>query len=154
MLPSCFFLDPSVDSDRLESQWLKRGTLSLDDICPHPYAGENIGTMDTVHFWKCVLNVTDAVGNHTLEEQALFALKVLMMPISNSDVERVFSVLGGVKTKQRNRMQMETLEALIRLRIHLKVILDWGNTSYFFNEMLNLAGKKLICFDNSSNGIS
>jgi len=147
-----FFLDPSVDSVRRESQRLKLGTLSLDDICPHPDAKENIRTMDTVHFWNCVLNVNDAVGNHPLEELALFALKVLTMPIRNSDVERVFSVLGGVKTKQRNRTQMETPEALIRLRIHLKVILDWRNTSYIFNEMLNLPGKKLICFDNSSNG--
>jgi len=74
-----------------------------------------------MRFWACVLMYEDAGGNAPFTELAWFAIKTLTMPISNADVERVFSVLALLKTKQHNRLQVETLEALFRLRIHLKV---------------------------------
>lgn len=76
--------------------------------------------MDVNHFWACVLDCRDAGGSQKFKELALFALKVLTVPISNAVVERLFSVMSCVKTKLRNRLQLLMLDALLRVRVHLK----------------------------------
>jgi hypothetical protein len=47
-----------------------------------------------------------------------FALKFLSIPFSNAVVERVFSVLNLVKCKIRNKMKIDTLDSILRIRIH------------------------------------
>lgn len=61
-------------------------------------------------------------GERPFEALALMALRALTMPISNAVVERAFSVMSCIKCRKRNRMQLRMLEALMRVRIHLKVI--------------------------------
>ncbi|KAK3921789.1 Protein ZBED8, partial [Frankliniella fusca] len=112
---------PGEDLDRLESQWISLVNTSLNDICPHALRNDDLKTMDIVHFWGCVLKCSNALGEHPFKELALFALRCLTIPISNAVVERIFSFLSAVKTKQRNRMQVLLLEALIRIRAHFKV---------------------------------
>lgn len=53
---------------------------------------------------------------------ALFALEVLTLPHSNAAVERLFSLMGIVRTKLRNRMKTPMLNAIILCRGFLKVI--------------------------------
>ncbi|KAK3926574.1 General transcription factor II-I repeat domain-containing protein 2 [Frankliniella fusca] len=110
-----------LNKDTLETQWIALGTLALSDICPHADKNHDIDNTDIQHFWSDVLNLGDASGNHPFEELAMFAIRCLTLPISNAVVERIFSLLNFLKSKRRNKLQLRMLEALIRLRVHLKV---------------------------------
>lgn len=110
-----------MDLDLLESQWRSLSSLTLLDICPHPDHNSDLRKIDIVHFWNCVLLLKNGAGIYSYKELALFALKCLTLPISNAVVERIFSFMAAIKTKQRNRIQMQTLDALLRLRVHFKV---------------------------------
>ncbi|KAK3914514.1 Protein ZBED8 [Frankliniella fusca] len=113
----------SRDLDVLEDQWHKLGNHALSDVCPDviDMSAEEAEKIDAAVFWAGVLDMKDAVGDPMYKDLALFALEVLTVPVSNAVVERVFSVLGCIKTRRRNKLQLEMLESLIRLRIHLKV---------------------------------
>jgi len=97
------------------------GTLSLPEICPHNDHNTDPSKMDTVHFWACARKCTNAGGNTPFERLTDFTLRVLTLPISNADIERVFSVLAVLKTKQRNRLQLASLQSVLRVRCHLRV---------------------------------
>jgi len=115
------FADSQANREILENQWLLLGTLPLSEICIHAEHNEKLGNIDIAHFWACALECTDAGGSKPFKELATFALNVLTIPIRNAVVERVFSFLNAIKTKERSRMQTLMLEALPRLRVHLKV---------------------------------
>lgn len=89
----------------------------VDDLSPET----KVDDVDIVRFWSSVLNYKNALGQHPFEGLALLALKALTLPISNAVVERAFSVLSCIKCRRRNRLQLQMLEALMRVRIHLKV---------------------------------
>lgn len=110
-----------VDLEALESQWVTLGTLSTAEILDDVDAHTQLEDIDTVKFWATVLKLKDAGGEQAFRELALFALKCMSLPISNAVVERIFSVLSCIKCRRRNRLQLSMLEALIRLRVHLKV---------------------------------
>ena len=50
---------------------------------------------------------------------AEFALKAYSLPISNALVERVFSRVTSVKTKLRNRLGLELLTSILRIKTSL-----------------------------------
>jgi hypothetical protein len=68
-----------------------------------------------VHSYK------DCADNNPFKELSLFALKMLSLPHSNADVERVFSVMNTVKTKLRNRLHLRTLNAILNIKYGLKL---------------------------------
>lgn len=59
-------------------------------------------TTETVQFWCKVYNYKDASGENPFHELSRFAMSVLVLPISNAEVERIFSQLNLVKTNVRN----------------------------------------------------
>ena len=74
----------------------------------------------TDQFWAGILQHKTASGNAPFRELALYALTCMTTPVSNAVVERVFSTLTNVKTKARNRLGSEMLDAIIRIRTHLQ----------------------------------
>ena len=52
---------------------------------------------------------------------AEFALKAYSLPISNALVERVFSRVTSVKTKLRNRLGLELLTSILRIKTSLEL---------------------------------
>lgn len=79
-----------------------------------------IHTNDTVKFWLEVNHYKDAGMNNPFQELVDFALLVLVLPHSNADVERVFSQMNIIKTKQRNRMSHHTLNSILYIRSGLR----------------------------------
>lgn len=62
-------------------------------------------------FWPTVYK------NHKgFENLALFVLTILSFPNSNAVVERVFSIMNCVKTKTRNKMKLDMLSAILRIK--------------------------------------
>ena len=60
-----------------------------------------------------VANHRDASGENDFSELNDLVLSVLALPFSNSAAERIFSQMNFIKTKFRNRMQQDMLEALL-----------------------------------------
>ncbi|KAH0549687.1 hypothetical protein KQX54_012501 [Cotesia glomerata] len=96
-----------ADRDLIRIQWRQLRTLRLHDI-----SIEFDNNVEITKFWIAVWNLRDASGNQSFKELASFAIRALSSPISNADVERVFSVMSIVKTKLRNRMLLPMLVAL------------------------------------------
>ncbi len=95
-----------MDVDKLKKEW---DTLDMTDWTrcfgePPPHA---------VGFWEGVLKYRRAGGEAPYAKIALFALRVLSLPISNAVVERAFSYMNAIKVKARNWTSMELLGALI-----------------------------------------
>lgn len=105
--------------EKLENQWRSLANFSFTDICTD--LKSDIKTIDIVFFWSCILSLKDASGRHPFKELALFVLKCLTLPISNAIVERIFSFMSALKTKQRNKIQIDMLSALLTVRVYLKV---------------------------------
>ena len=64
--------------------------------------------------WVEVLNYKDSSGEKNN------SLSLLAMPLSNADVERVFSQMSLVKSKLRNRMGQETLSSILHIKYGLR----------------------------------
>lgn len=97
------------DIARVDDQWHQIHLLKWNE------------TKNTKSFWNEVLNFKDAQGESRFEELATFALTLLILPHSNADVERLFSSMNVIKNKQRNRMSLKLLTAILRVRCGLKL---------------------------------
>lgn len=75
---------------------------------------------NTVQFWDEVFKYTDASGSNPFQELADFAMKVLILPHSNAEVERVFSQLNITKSKLRNKMGIKLVNSLLHIKYGLK----------------------------------
>jgi hypothetical protein len=69
--------------------------------------------VDTEQFWIGVLQ------HKAFKELATFALTCLITPVSIAVVERIFSLVSSIKTKARNRMQLNLIDAIVRVRAEL-----------------------------------
>ena len=92
--------------------------------------------VDPIVFWRGVLDfshednnnqddtVVDVEGDVSdtpFKKLAKFVLGRYTLAHSTAAVERIFSVVACVKSKQRNRMKTGTLESIIRIRSYLSV---------------------------------
>ncbi|KAE9536450.1 hypothetical protein AGLY_007239 [Aphis glycines] len=103
----------STNLEVLEIQWRNLTTLTYADICE---SSTSIDEKSTQEFW-----IDRNRREKKFEDLALFVLQILSLPLSNAIVEGVFSVMNSIKCKSRNRMQVDMLEAILRIRLHLNV---------------------------------
>ncbi|CAH0403162.1 unnamed protein product [Chilo suppressalis] len=79
---------------------------------------------DTIKFWCEVLKYKDAAGNNLYQEHGKLAKIFLSLPHSYAyicvDVERVFSSMNIIKTKNRNKMGLKTMTSILHIRWGLK----------------------------------
>lgn len=108
-----------VDKDAIEAQYRQLQDHTLFDISPN--LASQSEPVDVVHFWIAVWGVKKVNGERQFGDLAALALRALSLPVSNAEVERVFSFMTTIKTKLRNRMLIPMLVALIRVRIHMSV---------------------------------
>lgn len=66
-----------------------------------------ISEMKTDEFWHNIMTTTDC------KHLAKFVLSILSLPHSNSDCERIFSVVNNIKTKKRNKLITSTINGLL-----------------------------------------
>jgi len=79
-------------------------------------------TSKTVPFWAEVLQYRNASGTVVFEDIARLALRLLVLPWSNAEIERAFSQVSIVKSKHRNRMGNEMLNGILTIRAGLRRI--------------------------------
>ncbi|KYN02975.1 Zinc finger MYM-type protein 1 [Cyphomyrmex costatus] len=106
-----FLTNLNDDVDVLKTQWDKLNIIDFrshfDDMIPQ----------NSEKFWIGILDYKDSSGCAVFSEIAKFAPRVLSLPFSNAFVERTFSFMNAIKTKARNRMSIEILMAIMRVRI-------------------------------------
>lgn len=76
---------------------------------------------DPAAFWSGIIKYKTSTGTQSFKELGYYALACLTTPCSNAVVERIFSTVTNVKTKLRNRLGSEMLEAISRVRAHLQL---------------------------------
>ena len=74
---------------------------------------------DTETFWLEVHNRQNALGEFTYRSVSNGVLKILCLPVSNAEVERVFSQVNVVKDRKRSRMALELLESVLYIKFGL-----------------------------------
>lgn len=109
------FMNPKVPLDVYETQWGKLPFVNWKD-----YFNDDIPS-NLHEFWPKVYNYRDTAGTYHFKEIALAVLYMLVIPTSNACVERVFSIMNSTKTRLRNRMQYELLDALLRVINYMNV---------------------------------
>jgi len=72
----------------------------------------------TKQFWYEVYNFKDASNENPFKLLGSFA--VMLLTLSNSEVERLFSQLNLIKTKIRNKLSVTTTNSILRIRYSLK----------------------------------
>ena len=75
---------------------------------------------EMAQFWSGVRSYKRN-GDLMFTELAEYALSCLSIPISTAVVERVFSQVTFIKNKQRNRLKVPMLDALLTIKSHLQV---------------------------------
>ena len=92
-------------------------------------------------YWHKVAQLKDLTGELRFPLLARLAKAVLIVPHGNADVERSFSKLGLNKTKLRNSLGTDTLNALLQLQCNVH------DTCYAFKptpEMISLCKNALV----------
>lgn len=82
--------------------------------------GGNAIPDESGQFWAKIRSYQNSQGKFAFEDLANYALACLTLPISNATVERIFSSVTWLKNKNRNRINTETLDTLLRIKTHLK----------------------------------
>ncbi len=120
--------------DRIEKQW--------DDIAYIKWDRAIVESKDNVQFWKAVSEYEDAAGENPFQDLVEFVWKILSLPLSNAEVERVFSIMSIVKDKRRNRMKLRLTNSILQIRFGLKRIGEDCHSLEIPNEVRALIGKK------------
>ncbi len=106
-----------ADPDLIQTQYRRIGL--------HPWREEEVFAAglprEAEEFWSKVLDYQRSDNVKPYRELAQYALAALAVPVSNAVVERVFSHVTYVKSKYRNAMSSSMLDAIIRVRLHLRL---------------------------------
>lgn len=109
-LPFLYLIQDKIDT--VEEQYRK--LILVDWSKEEPFNTKGKIPENTEQFWSDILTY-----NKHFKDLATYALTCLITPCSNAVVERTFSLVTSIKTKPRNRMQINMLDALVRIRSHL-----------------------------------
>ncbi|XP_054740561.1 uncharacterized protein LOC129246064 isoform X1 [Anastrepha obliqua] len=98
----------SDEISNIEMQWKKLHLIEWE------------GIDSTVAFWTQVREYKNAFGENPFASLSNFVFEFLVLPLSNAEVERIFSTMNNVKTKVRNRTSTTMLNAILCIRYGLK----------------------------------
>ncbi|XP_076680772.1 uncharacterized protein LOC143375486 [Andrena cerasifolii] len=105
-------------------------------------AKEKLQAMGLQQFWHEMSITTNAEDECILPNISKLAQLCLVLPHSNADVERYFSTVNQIKTRDRNRLNTETVAAISRIKLDLKNTNAHWQDYKITDDMLNF-------FDNS-----
>ncbi|XP_023314103.1 uncharacterized protein LOC111693538, partial [Trichogramma pretiosum] len=111
-LPFVKELIPRSLLGKVESQYAKLMTIDLRS----KLSEEEL--TDSNKFWVATYNLTNASGAFPLRELSHHMLTLLSLPSSNAVVERAFSIMNLIKTKTKNRLELISLDSLLRIRLN------------------------------------
>ena len=120
------------DLQTLDNEWRALDTSVIPDDLRN-YDPKKVGP---VVFYQQLASL-EFDGQLLFKNLCIFAFRLLALPVSNADAERLFSKLNHLKTETRNRMSIATARALL----HVKEFVKDQEACYLAqptDEMLNL----------------
>lgn len=72
-------------------------------------------------FWKNICETKSADSRILFPKLTTFIQKIFVLPHSSANVERIFSQVNLNKTKQRNRLDKDSLEGIIYTKDFMKL---------------------------------
>lgn len=95
-----------IDCQQLDNEWREHAFLDHNKL-------ELYDNLDVETYWSKVFQIQNCVGKALFPNLSIIIKFLLILPFSNSSVERVFSKLNTIKTDLRNKLSSDTI-ALIR----------------------------------------
>lgn len=92
---------------KIDFQWSKLTTVQW----------KNVG--NTTDFWQEVASYKDASFQNPFQELSNFTMMLLVLPWSNAEVEKAFSMLNNLKTSSRNRLKTDMINTILTVRMGL-----------------------------------
>lgn len=74
---------------------------------------------DAEDFWANVAQMKGGDGTPLFGSVATFVFHILSLPHSSANVERIFSAVNLIKTKNRNRLSTDALVGLLHAKRHI-----------------------------------
>ncbi|OXU19211.1 hypothetical protein TSAR_006246 [Trichomalopsis sarcophagae] len=72
--------------------------------------------LEIIDYWTEVYTVKNAAGDRKFGHICQLEFALLSLPISNAEVERVFSLVNIIKDKIRNKLAVTVVEAILHVR--------------------------------------
>lgn len=113
---------------KIDFQWCKLTTVQWQNVT------------NTIEFWHEVASYKDASSQNPFQELSDFAMMILVLPWSNADVERAFSMLNNVKTSLRNRLKTNMVNSILTVRAGLKRVKKCCHDYTLPDDVLNQIG--------------
>lgn len=104
-------LKNDIDVVELQKEWRKHAFLDHNDLKLSPNAEE---------YWVKVLKLNDLTGTPMFPNLKKLITLLFVLPFSNACVERVLSQLKLIKCDNRNRVNTETISALMTTKANIK----------------------------------
>ncbi len=115
------FASSNLKSENFISPFFPQDSTSLSEIEEKTKILKTLkfSETQTESFWLSVHNYKDPGGNSTFKPLTSGVIKMLCLPISNAEVERVFSQVNLVKNCRRSKLKSELLEAILYCKFGL-----------------------------------
>ena len=101
---------PSLDNNEVDFEW-KKICYEFDEHEQSQLVAEDIGV-----FWHKLSNKKNFNDDLIFPSISKLAKYCLIIPHSNAETERVFSIVNDVKTKKRNKLANEAINSICILR--------------------------------------
>lgn len=127
----------SHERQQIDSKWRNLSTTTL----PKQLFEKDIKIID---FYRILSRIIDNGGNHLFKQFATFALEVMSLPTSNADAKHLFFKLNLIKSDTRNRLQKESINALMHLSESFKSEGYCANHDHSQNMIQSIFVKQVI----------
>ena len=115
------FSSTSLSSEMFLSPFFTQTRTALSEIEEEAKLLKTVKLQEssTEAFWCTVHNNQDAAGNFPFRQLSSGVIRMLCLPISNAEVERVFSQVNLVKNCRRSGLKLDLLEAILHCKFGL-----------------------------------
>lgn len=125
----------------IELQWRKLITVQWTSV-------------STIEFWAEVREYKNALNETPFLELVEFVFSFLVLPLSNAEVERIFSAMNILKTKLRNRLKTKMLHSLLNIRCSLKRVSKCCDDFEISDDLTSMVNARNLYETSSSSGSS
>ena len=137
------FLEKKLEKVDLIAPYFPQDDLSMAEIDAkfRLLKTKSWSSKNTDEFWIEVHSFQDVSGNFPFQILSNGVIKMLCLPTSNAEIERVFSQVNVIKTQKRANMQTDVLNAILYCKFGLS---KYGITTDKF-----IPSNKLLNYDSS-----
>ncbi|KAL0833090.1 hypothetical protein ABMA28_001200 [Loxostege sticticalis] len=107
------FPNIETDTENLHKEWKKHAFLDFNKLNISP-------DLPVEEYWNKILQMRDGTGEPMFPNLKEIIMVLLVLPFSNACVERVFSQLKLIKSDNRNRLNTDTIAALMATKAAVK----------------------------------